>query len=199
MFFGVGESHDASSSAVGASLGRSTKASAILRMEPRGAGHSRAGPGSRSALISPTDLDRREIFQVPSSWAPTTRVCTISRAIMSVSAIAIARVFRFGLRNPEAGFARLSTAMSRPAPGRRRLRPLDDRYAVRARLYHALYHAAQRHDVRHGAGAGSGSRGCHDSNDLALFELLFAHLNEAFQIATRPPLLEGTGEPLHPG
>ncbi len=39
-------------------------------------------------------------------------------------------------------------------------------------------------------------RAAHDNDDLRMFELLFGHLNEALQMATRPPLLEGAGEPL---
>lgn len=151
---------------------------------------------SRAALLSPTDLDRGQIFNAR-LYAPDNdkQLHDLTRDYIGRERYRDCPMMRFGLRNPEAGFVRLATAMERPAPGDDDfIRWMKDRLNVKD--YVARYTTPRNGMSLSMALVPHPDMAEHDGNDLQLFALLFPHLNEALQIATRPPLVDGSGEPL---
>ncbi len=150
--------------------------------------------GSQAALISPTDLERNEIIRARLHGTDDPRLHDLTRDYLA-ERYRDCPVLRFGVSNPGAGFVRLATAVSSPAPGDGDfVRWMTD--ALRVRDYVTRYTTLRNGMTLAMAIVPHKDRVAHDGDELQLFELLFAHLNEAFQIATRPPLVDGSGEPL---
>lgn len=152
-----------------------------------------AQTGSYIALVCPTDLERDELFQCRYYGPDDARL--VDGANEYVKELHRADpVLHFGMRNPEAGHVKLSTAVP-PA------KQDDVEYVrwikdlLRIREYVVRYTAPLNGLSLAIALIPHTNREAHDDADLRLYATVFPHISHALHSVARPPMLTAQSEP----